>query len=458
MTHRDKGASFRRRQPIFEGAANAWLKRGLVARGVVFALGCALVAGCSSAPKVKHPPRTAEYFPESKYGKASPRVVSYGDDVPKGGGRYQVGKPYKIAGKWYRPKEDPNYEAIGIASWYGSAFHGRKTANGEVYDMRTLTEAHPTLPLPSYVRVTNLANKRSVIVRVNDRGPYAHGRVIDLSQRAAEMLDYKSKGTAKVKVAYVGKARMDGLDHEYLMASLTENGRRMGPGGPSDPGFDTAPIMVANAAPPPGLERAPAPAATPVVRAIAPSAPEPVELAPETAMDAAGSARAGTPPPPLRPIPSSGTPVDIMPAALTGAMPSSASPVAIGSSHPATGVLGTLPAISSYRAPDRVSVAHSVIESSYGGTGRGLMPSAAREPAHARRPAEPPAAVFADPANAERAKGALAPIGRVSVTEIERNGRILRLVRVTDLAAGLDPEAALERAHTAGYADAYLVR
>ncbi len=91
-----------------------------------------------------------------------------------------------------------------MASWYGDAFHGRRTANGEVYDMRSLTAAHPTMPLPSYARVTNLSNGYSVIVRVNDRGPYHGGRVMDVSSRVADVLDFKSTGTAKIKVEYVG--------------------------------------------------------------------------------------------------------------------------------------------------------------------------------------------------------------------------------------------------------------
>ena len=119
----------------------------------------------------------------------------------------------------YVPQEDPNYRASGIASWYGDAFHGRLTANGEIYDMNHLSAAHPTMPLPSYARVTNKANGSSVIVRVNDRGPYAHGRVIDLSKRAAQLLDYTGKGTANVVVEYVGRAPVDGADDEYLMAS-----------------------------------------------------------------------------------------------------------------------------------------------------------------------------------------------------------------------------------------------
>ena len=151
--------------------------------------------------------RSKEYFAESEYGvKASPRVTTKRSNLQRGGGRDQVGRPYKVKGKWYYPKEQPGYKKTGKASWYGDAFHGRLTANGEIYDMTHLTAAHPTMPLPSYARVTNLKNGSSVMVRVNDRGPYAHGRVIDLSKRAAEMLDYTHSGIADVRVEYVSRA------------------------------------------------------------------------------------------------------------------------------------------------------------------------------------------------------------------------------------------------------------
>jgi len=120
----------------------------------------------------------------------------------------------------YVPKEDRNYRAEGIASWYGDAFHGRLTANGEVFDMAALTAAHPTMPLPSYARVTNLRNGRSLVVRVNDRGPYHGNRVIDVSNRAAKLLDFTSRGVARVRVEYVGRAPLEGSDDRQLMATL----------------------------------------------------------------------------------------------------------------------------------------------------------------------------------------------------------------------------------------------
>jgi|GEM_PF-439528 len=161
----------------------------------------------------------ATKFSSNAYGVAgSPRITNKAR-VRKGGGRYQVGKPYTIRGKKYYPRENPNYSKVGSASWYGPNFHGRLTANGEVYDQFGLSAAHPTLPLPSYAKVTNLENGSSVTVRINDRGPFSKNRIIDLSARAAQLLDYEHKGVAKVRVEYVGKARLDGLDEEYLVAS-----------------------------------------------------------------------------------------------------------------------------------------------------------------------------------------------------------------------------------------------
>lgn len=116
------------------------------------------------------------------------------------GGVYKIGSPYKIMGKWYYPAEDYDYSEVGMASWYGDDFHAKKTANGERYDMNTLTAAHRTLPLPSIVRVTNLENGRSLVLRVNDRGPYAKDRIIDISKRGAQLLGYQTKGVTKVRV------------------------------------------------------------------------------------------------------------------------------------------------------------------------------------------------------------------------------------------------------------------
>ncbi len=119
------------------------------------------------------------------------------------GGVYKVGKPYRVLGQWYYPAVDPDYDETGVASWYGPKFHGKRTANGEIFDQNAITAAHKTLPLPSWVEVTNLQNKRRLIVRVNDRGPYAHNRIIDLSRASAHELGIIRAGTAPVRVRVV---------------------------------------------------------------------------------------------------------------------------------------------------------------------------------------------------------------------------------------------------------------
>ena len=174
---------------------------------------CFLLANCSSSGLISQV--------DPKYGvSSSPRVVEFGEAVPKGGGTYRVGKPYTVAGRVYVPEEDVNYREEGLASWYGEDFHGRLTANGEVFDMGSLSAAHPTLPMPCYVRVTNLGNGKSLIVRVNDRGPYHGNRVMDVSSRAAELLEFKSSGVARVRVEYVARAPLEGSDDRQLMATL----------------------------------------------------------------------------------------------------------------------------------------------------------------------------------------------------------------------------------------------
>lgn len=133
-------------------------------------------------------------------------------------------RPYTIRGVTYVPNEDPNYSRTGLASWYGSDFHNRLTANGERYDMTALTAAHKTLPLPSYVRVTNLDNGASIVVRVNDRGPFVDDRIIDMSAQAANLLGFYDRGIASVRVDYVGRAPLQGDDTQMLMATYSPPG------------------------------------------------------------------------------------------------------------------------------------------------------------------------------------------------------------------------------------------
>jgi len=128
-------------------------------------------------------------------------------------------------GKTYQPKYDPNYRAEGKASWYGGSFHGRPTASGERFDMDAVSAAHPTLPLPSYVRVTNLENRRSIVVRVNDRGPFRDGRLIDLSVRTAKLLGFYEQGLARVRVEYLSPANLGRIDTAALEKTLTYEGK-----------------------------------------------------------------------------------------------------------------------------------------------------------------------------------------------------------------------------------------
>jgi rare lipoprotein A len=172
---------------------------------------CAALAACSAADKFG-----------AKNSKFSKRIVEDGEPIPKGNGSYKVGQPYRLNGKTYYPVEDPSYRAEGVASWYGPDFHGRETANGEVYDMHGISAAHTTLPIPSYARVTNLENGRSIIVRVNDRGPYVGNRIIDLSIGTAKALDTYSKGLSRVRVEYVGRAPLEGSDDQMLLATLRQ--------------------------------------------------------------------------------------------------------------------------------------------------------------------------------------------------------------------------------------------
>ena len=214
----------RPRGPAFAcGGRMGRLRQGftLVLKAGVTGTCCLVLAQCSQAPGKFDP----------KYGvSSSPRLVALGEPVPKGGGTYRVGKPYTIGGRTYEPQENAaNYTAEGLASWYGEDFHGRATANGEVYDMASISAAHPTLPIPSYARVTNLANQKSIIVRVNDRGPYHADRLIDVSVRTARLLGFYDRGVTRVRVEYVGRAALEGSDDTKLAATLRSGTPAPGP-------------------------------------------------------------------------------------------------------------------------------------------------------------------------------------------------------------------------------------
>lgn len=182
-----------------------WRPAVCIAAGALLLVGAACTRG----------DRRADFRSAKSQTPASPRVIAPGEPIPKGGGTYKVGNPYVIEGLVYTPAEEPAYDRVGVGSFYGEDFHGRKTANGEVFDMWALTAAHPTLPMPSFAYVTNVANNRTILVRINDRGPFARDRVIDLSRASARLLGFEMQGTAHVRVRFAGRAPLSGEDvHE----------------------------------------------------------------------------------------------------------------------------------------------------------------------------------------------------------------------------------------------------
>lgn len=230
----------------------------------IAALGCLGLAGCTAGNTVAGV--------DPKLGVTdSPRIVQGDGPIDPSisrRGAYMVGKPYVVAGRRFVPHEDKRYAATGLASWYGSDFHGHLTANGEVFDSWAISAAHPTMPLPSYARVTNEENGRSLVVRVNDRGPFHAHRLIDVSSRAADLLDMKRVGVGHVKVEYIGRA--DETDDTTILASsLRTDGTAA-----SLPSSMGTPTLVADAGPiVPTLVNAPASDTTGSIPVLQPGRP-----------------------------------------------------------------------------------------------------------------------------------------------------------------------------------------
>jgi rare lipoprotein A len=216
--------------------------------------GLAIVAACSTSQRTHPTASTAS----------------------QGHGLYKLGKPYQVDGIWYYPREDWSYDETGIASWYGEQFHGHYTANGEVFDLNGLTAAHHTLPMPSMVEVTNLENGRSLELRVNDRGPFAAGRIIDVSRQAAQLLGFERNGTAKVRVRLLTAETMQ------AQAVARRNGSEEVPGRPIEVA-QAAPLTAVDAhplAPLPGTQAAPPPQTASILPVKAATTPEPVAADP----------------------------------------------------------------------------------------------------------------------------------------------------------------------------------
>ncbi|WP_246741720.1 septal ring lytic transglycosylase RlpA family protein [Bartonella sp. W8122] len=207
---------------LLEVEKNTKNKSNVFAHGFFVSIVAIMLSACAN--HAKEVAGTTPVKPESSQVKAYTVIPAAKPATPHLRKAVQAENSFYKEGKTARPiaylsTSERAYKKVGRASWYGAAFNGRLTANGEIYDMHNLTAAHPTMPLPSYARVTNLENGASIIVRVNDRGPFAADRVIDLSKQAATMLDYKDDGLADVKVEYVGRAPIEGNDNEFLMAS-----------------------------------------------------------------------------------------------------------------------------------------------------------------------------------------------------------------------------------------------
>ena len=222
------------------GARGSWPRLAFIG-GLSAATGSILaLAACSSSREAAAPSVAMRAPPKAPPSYTQPRVAGV-QATPRGGGSlggYKLGKPYRVANVWYVPREEPGYDVSGTGSWYGADFHGRSTANGETYDMNALTAAHPTLPLPGYLYVTNLANDRTIMVRVNDRGPYVPGRIIDLSRASARALGYEHLGTARLRVRNAGRAPLNGDDSRErdFLAQQPWHSREVASAQPSRPG------------------------------------------------------------------------------------------------------------------------------------------------------------------------------------------------------------------------------
>lgn len=260
---RDGGTGARRR---------AWARAGVLAAGLVFLAGCAEVQFISQAAK--------ELDGTPARGPADP-------DAAGNGKYYKIGNAYQVKGVWYYPREEFDYVEEGIASWYGPNFHGKPTANGAVFDQWKVSAAHRTLPMPSIVRVTNLENGRSLKVKVNDRGPFAHNRIIDLSRRAAQLLGFERQGTALVRVELLeGESRrlaayMQGRGPRPTIVALGAEAAGATAEEPPPPEAAPSPdVDSENLAPPPGVRVASIPSdAFEVEVRGRPATPEDVERA-----------------------------------------------------------------------------------------------------------------------------------------------------------------------------------
>jgi rare lipoprotein A len=352
-----------------------------------------LVAGCSS--ETEKPELGAAGAPQAT----------------RKGGAYKVGRPYQIKGVWYTPRIDYDYVEDGVASWYGPGFDGKLTANGEIYDQNDMTAAHRTLPLPTVVRVTNLENGRSIKVRINDRGPFARGRIIDLSRRAAQLLGFYGAGTAMVRV------EVDSAESRELAIALTGQEypqvAGVGPGGAGG----AAGAMLADTSPSSRSALPPAPL-------VPTEFPTTITTEPLTASE---------------PVIGAGTSETLDLGTAQPVVVTSIVPVEVAAAGPIGGVSGEpLPPPVGYFAPQAA---------------RSIVPAA---PPTASR-AYVQAGVFSDPVNADRARRQLAAYGPVEVLLRDFGGRSMHRVRLGPVPSDSEAGRLVEHVVRAGFPGAHIV-
>jgi rare lipoprotein A len=308
---------------------------------------------------------------------------------------YKVGSAYQINGVWYHPRVDYGYDETGLASWYGEAFDGQATANGEIYDLNQLSAAHKTLPLPSVVEVTNLRNGRSLRLRVNDRGPYVDGRIIDVSRRASQLLGFETSGTTPARVRVL-------KDESIQVAQAAMRG-------------ETGRVLLAEAAHSAPIEPRPAPRPAP---AVAAASPPPVVVAASTPIP-------DTPPP--RPTPSAPERPTVVVAASTP-IPDSPPP-------------STTPR---HRWPSLIAQAHA-------------EPVHAPVSAAASGRIFIQAGAFAMPENAQRVRARIASLGNIQVVQTVVNGTPVYRVRLGPVANATEADRLLGKVVGNGYPTARVV-
>jgi rare lipoprotein A len=366
--------------------APAFKMGGIAALGVV-------LAGCASGPQ----------FSDNHHAR-----------YHRGQPHYRV-EPYQVKGVWYTPKVDYDYDETGTASWYGPGFDQQATADGEIYDMNQLSAAHKTLPLPSVVTVTNLQNGRELRLRVNDRGPFVDGRLIDVSRRAAQLLGFEGSGTAPVRVKVI-------KDESIQVAEAAMRG---------EPG----PVAIAQAAPTARTASGPR---TELAAAALGTEPRPV-----TQLAAAGPAS-------LRAMEVVGEPSPV--ASSPMGSPAAATPPGPAPSYP--------PAVAAAPRrywPSLIAPAHA----------ENLHPPVAISAAQALRPAAGPmrdsarifiqAGAFAVPENAQRVRARIAALGSVQIVPSSANGGGLYLVRLGPVASQAAAARLLSKVVDSGYAGARVV-